>query len=80
MFDRLKEELLPLIAAAGAADDGDDIGAGPFPEDGSVRLSLAAMTAFGFDPQSFRLDSTVHPFCSAFATTDIRVTTRYARG
>ena len=35
------------------------------------------MTAFGFDPASFRLDTTVHPFCSSFATTDIRVTTRY---
>ena len=35
------------------------------------------MTAFGFDPDSFRLDSTVHPFCSSFATSDIRVTTRY---
>ncbi len=80
VFDRLKEELLPLIAAAGAADDGDDIGAGPFPEDRQRALSLAAMTAFGFDPQSFRLDSTVHPFCSAFATSDIRVTTRYHDG
>ena len=36
------------------------------------------MTAFGFEPTSFRLDSTVHPFCSSFATTDVRVTTRYA--
>ena len=36
------------------------------------------MTAFGYEPTSFRLDSTVHPFCSSFATTDVRVTTRYA--
>ena len=36
------------------------------------------MTAFGFEPKSFRLDSTVHPFCSSFATTDVRVTTRYS--
>ena len=36
------------------------------------------MTAFGFEPMAFRLDSTVHPFCSSFATTDVRVTTRYA--
>ena len=36
------------------------------------------MTAFGFDPASFRLDTTVHPFCSSFATSDIRVTTRYS--
>ena len=50
---------------------------GPFPEDGQRTLALAVMTAFGFDPASFRLDTTVHPFCSSFATTDIRVTTRY---
>ena len=76
VFDRLKEELVPLIAAA-TRDAGGGIGDGPFPEEGQRSLALAAMTAFGFDPESFRLDSTVHPFCSSFATSDIRVTTRY---
>lgn len=76
VFERLKEELVPLIAAA-AGDASDGIGDGPFPEDGQRELGLAAITAFGFEPESFRLDSTVHPFCSSFATTDIRVTTRY---
>ena len=76
VFERLKEELVPLIAAA-AGNASGGIGDGPFPEDGQRELGLAAITAFGFDPESFRLDSTVHPFCSSFATTDIRVTTRY---
>jgi carboxypeptidase Taq len=75
VFARLKEELLPMIAAAPDLDDG--LGNGPFPEDGQRRLGLAAITAFGYEPGSFRLDTTVHPFCSSFATTDIRVTTRY---
>ena len=76
VFDRLRDELGPLIAAA-TDDASADLGSGPFPEDGQRTLALAVMTAFGFDPASFRLDTTVHPFCSSFATTDIRVTTRY---
>ncbi len=76
VFDRLRGELGPLIAEA-VDDAGGDLGTGPFPEDGQRALGLAVMTAFGFDPASFRLDTTVHPFCSSFATTDIRVTTRY---
>ncbi len=75
VFARLKEELVPLIAAT--ADAGIELGEGPFPEDGQRAIGVAVMTAFGFDELSFRLDSTVHPFCSSFATTDVRVTTRY---
>jgi carboxypeptidase Taq len=75
VFDRLRTELLPLIAAAGYSGDG--IGDGPFPEDGQRSLAVAVMTAFGCDTDSFRLDSTVHPFCQSLATTDIRLTTRY---
>jgi len=78
VFDLLREELVPLIAAVGAEGGRPSgIGDGPFPEEGQHSLALAAMTAFGFDPASFRLDTTVHPFCSSFATADIRVTTRY---
>jgi carboxypeptidase Taq len=76
VFGRLREELVPLIAEASAAASGA-LGTGPFPEEGQRAIGLAAMTAFGFDHESFRLDSTVHPFCSSFATSDIRVTTRY---
>lgn len=79
VFDRLKEVLVPVIAEMSAAGDegGPGLGPGPFPEEGQRSIGLAAMTAFGFDTESFRLDTTVHPFCSSFATSDIRVTTRY---
>ena len=76
VFDRLKEQLVPLIAEV-ASDEDDSFMRGPFSEDGQRALSLEAMTAFGFDPESFRLDVAVHPFCTHFATSDIRVTTRY---
>lgn len=77
IFDRLKEVLIPLIAAVSAAGDGGGLPRGPFPEEGQRTIGLAAMTAFGFDPESFRLDTTVHPFCQSLGISDIRVTTRY---
>ena len=49
VFDRLRDGLGPLIAAA-ADDAGGGLGSGPFPEDGQRALALAVMTAFGFDP------------------------------
>ncbi len=76
VFDRLKQELVPLIAEV-ASDEDDPFLRGPFPEHAQRALSLEAMTAFGYDPDSFRLDVAVHPFCTHFATSDIRVTTRY---
>ncbi len=76
VFDRLKEELVPLIEAA-ASDEDDPFMRGPFPLDRQREVSLEAITAFGFEPTSFRLDTTVHPFCTHFATSDIRVTTRF---
>jgi carboxypeptidase Taq len=76
VFDRLREELVPLIAEVASSED-DAFMHGPFPEERQRALGLEAITAFGYDPDSFRLDTTVHPFCSSFATSDIRVTTRY---
>lgn len=79
VFDRLKQELMPLIAEVATSDE-DAFMHGPFPEEQQRALSLEAMSAFGFDPRSFRLDTAVHPFCASFATSDIRVTTRFHEG
>ncbi len=76
IFERLAEELVPLIAASSSSAP-PGLGTGPFPEEGQRAIGMAAMTAFGYDPAAFRVDSTVHPFCAALATTDVRVTTRY---
>jgi carboxypeptidase Taq len=77
VFDRLKEELVPLIAEA-ASDDEYPFMEGPFPEERQRELSLAVMERFGYTPQEFRLDKTVHPFCSSSGSHDIRLTTRYS--
>ncbi len=38
---------------------------------------LDVLEALGFDPDSWRLDPTLHPFASGISTDDVRLTTRY---
>ena len=77
VFDRLREELVPLIAV-GRRRGRRRPRRGPFPEDGQRALALAVMTAFGFDHESFRLDTHRAPvLLVASRRRDIRVTTRY---
>jgi carboxypeptidase Taq len=76
VFDRLKQEQVPLAAAARA------VGERPvrdltFPLEGQQEFELKVIRRFGFDPSEWRLDTAVHPFASSIATTDIRLTTRY---
>jgi carboxypeptidase Taq len=40
-------------------------------------FELEVVREFGFTPDSWRLDPTVHPFASGTGVTDIRITTRY---
>ena len=79
VFDRIKPELIELAAEAA---DGDEPAfmRGPFPEPEQERLSRLVVERFGATWEHFRLDRTVHPFCSSFATTDVRMTTRYDDG
>jgi carboxypeptidase Taq len=79
VFDTLKGALVPLIAEVGSDED-DDFLHGPFPEDRQRELSLRIIEHFGYTPESFRLDSTVHPFAASSGTQDIRLTSRYSEG
>jgi carboxypeptidase Taq len=79
VFDRLKEVLPSLVDAAADGED-DPFMHGPFPEERQRQLSLELLRAWGFDEQAWRLDKTVHPFCSSSGSHDIRLTTRYAEG
>jgi carboxypeptidase Taq len=42
-------------------------------------VSVKAIQAFGFDFNAGRQDKSVHPFCTAFSPTDVRITTRIDR-
>jgi carboxypeptidase Taq len=78
VFQQLKAALVPMIAAVKDAEPVDDSCLyGNFPIDGQRRFALWALGLWGFDPETWRLDKTVHPFATAFAPTDIRLTTRF---
>jgi carboxypeptidase Taq len=79
VFDRLKEELVPLIAAVTDSADAVDgaFAHGPFPVERQRAAVLAILEPLGFDPSSWRLDPTAHPFASGSSITDIRITTRF---
>ncbi len=77
VFDRLKEVLVPLIAAH--ADGGAPL-QGPFPIEQQQHASRLVLDAFGWDPSAWRIDETPHPFASKPGVGDIRLTTHTAAG
>ncbi len=76
VFDRLKEEQIPLVAGA-ARNGGRPARDRSFPLEQQQRFELEVLERFGFEPGSWRLDPTVHPFASSIGIDDIRLTTRY---
>ncbi len=79
IFDDLKKDLVPLIAAIGKRVDtvSDKSLHGKFPVEKQREFCLSILQRFGFNPDSWRLDPTVHPFASNSSVMDIRITTRY---
>jgi carboxypeptidase Taq len=79
VFDVLKPELIALVRAVADHQDGVDTSflTGSFPADRQRALSLAVLERLGFEPDSWRLDTTAHPFASSISTGDIRLTTRF---
>ena len=51
-----------------------------YPADEQVRFYERILATFGFDEGSYRLDPTVHPFCTSFSRRDVRMTTRFESG
>jgi carboxypeptidase Taq len=48
-----------------------------FPADLQRAFSLRVLDTIGFEEGAWRLDPTVHPFCTSFSRRDVRMTTRY---
>jgi carboxypeptidase Taq len=76
VFDRLKQEQVPLVAAVRAEGE-RPVRDASFPIERQKEFELKVIGRFGFDPSEWRLDPAVHPFASSIARTDIRLTTRY---
>ncbi len=77
VFDRLKQEQVPLVARARAEGE-RPVRDARFPVDRQQQFELKVIERFGFDPAGWRLDTAVHPFATSIGTSDIRLTTRYS--
>ncbi len=75
VFDRLRDGLVEMVAGLGEPVD-DSCLFGAYPVDRQRAFSLQMLEAWGMDERSWRLDDTVHPFATAIAHNDIRLTTR----
>ena len=73
IFDRLKEELVPLIERR--AGEGNRALDGPFPVETQQRASRIVLDAFGYDESMWRIDETPHPFAFKVGVGDVRLTT-----
>jgi carboxypeptidase Taq len=52
----------------------------PYPADEQAAFYGRILATVGFEEGSYRLDPTVHPFCTSFSRRDVRMTTRYENG
>jgi carboxypeptidase Taq len=79
VFDVLKPELIGLVRAVADRQEQVDNSflKGSFSVERQRELSLAVLERLGFEHETWRLDTTVHPFAMSLATSDIRLTTRF---
>ena len=79
IFARVKERLVPLIAAVGESGRPVDTSLlrGAFPVDRQLEFERLVLARFGYDDESWRMDPSAHPFATNFSSRDIRLTTRH---
>jgi carboxypeptidase Taq len=79
LFDALQRDLVPLANALTHARRKAKVAIlrREYPLDRQRLFGEMVAAAVGFDFRSGRLDTTVHPFCSAIGPGDCRLTTRY---
>ncbi len=79
VLDDVRRELVPLLRGIREGGDAVDDSClyAEFPLERQKAFELVVLERFGFRPESWRLDPTVHPFAGGSCPTDIRLTTRY---
>ncbi|CAN5284561.1 carboxypeptidase M32 [soil metagenome] len=75
VFAQLKEDLVPLVECRRGEAAEDPPPKGPFPVEAQQEAGRRVLEAFGFDPASWRIAKTPHPFASKPGASDIRLTT-----
>jgi carboxypeptidase Taq len=77
LFAELRPALVEIVRAIAAQPATDDSCLrGRFPEAAQMAFGLAVIERVGYDMKRGRLDKTHHPFCTKFASGDVRITTR----
>jgi carboxypeptidase Taq len=76
VFDTIEPALTELVREAPRVDA--EFLEGHFPPHLQREFGERVLATIGFEEGAWRLDTTVHPFCTAFSTQDVRLTTRYA--
>ena len=75
IFDTIRPVLAELVQEAPRIDASFlDV---PYAPELQREFAERVLATVGFENGSWRLDPTVHPFCTSFATRDVRLTTRY---
>lgn len=79
VFDQVKAELVPLVAAIKSAKKQPNLSilTRPCPQVKQAEFNRKIAEALGFDFKAGRLDISTHPFCGGYGPFDVRMTTRY---
>ncbi len=80
MFESIKPALVALvrkISALGPSPVDDSVLKRSFDEEGQRQFGESVIRAIGFDWTRGRQDRAVHPFCTSFGRSDVRITTRF---
>ena len=77
LFEELQTALADLIAQLREREVDDAFLAGDYPADRQAALAHEVVDLFGHRPDSWRIDTTEHPFASGAGIDDVRITTRY---
>ncbi|MCX7681859.1 MAG: carboxypeptidase M32 [Anaerolineae bacterium] len=77
IFERLREQLLPIVKAVAARPPVDDSCLyQSFPEQQQLAFTVEVVRRLGYDFTRGRQDKSPHPFTTSFSTGDVRITIR----
>jgi carboxypeptidase Taq len=77
LFGQLQELVRVLVPELLEVTKGATPPPGPFPQAAQEAFNDIVARAVGYDMNSGRIDTTVHPFCTCLGPWDHRITTRY---
>ncbi|BFH62132.1 carboxypeptidase M32 [Paenibacillus azoreducens] len=79
VFSRLRDRLVPLVAAIQASPNKPDTSFLDqiFEQDQQEKMGLFILEQMGYDFDAGRLDESVHPFAIGLNSGDVRITTHY---